>query len=207
MLSPGPIKIVKDDKATCLIDGAANLGAVVSMFAMKEAMKRAKEYGIGMSLVYNSSHFGAAAYYTRYAAQNQFIGFCSTSALVNLAPWGSLDMIVGKNPFSISFPGDEFPVVLDIACSVAARQKVKALAREGLPIPEGWALDRDGNPTTDANAALEGVFLPMAGHKGIGIAIMMEYLTAVLCGTGYSETVLSTTSLFPSRILHTFLLP
>jgi LDH2 family malate/lactate/ureidoglycolate dehydrogenase len=108
---------------------------------------------------------------------------------VNLAPWGGLDMIVGKNPFSISFPFEKFPIVLDVSCSIAARQKVVACAREGWPIPTGWAVDKDGKPTTNAKEALEGLFLPMGEHKGVGIAIMIDLLVAVLCKGGYSTEI------------------
>ncbi len=184
-----PITIVKDNKASAMMDGGDNLGGVVSVRAMELAMKKADEHDIGLVLVRNSAHFGAAAYFTQMAAQKGYIGFCTTTALVNLAPWGGFTEIAGKNPFSISFPGRDFPIVLDIACSVAARQKVIACAREGKPIPLGWAIDKEGNPTTDAKAALEGIFLPFAEHKGIGIAMMIEFCIACLCKTGYSYDV------------------
>lgn len=184
-----PIKVVKNNRATALMDGGDNLGGVVSVRAMEFAMKKADEHDIGLVLVYDSAHFGAAAYYSQLAAEKGYIGFCTTTALVNLAPWGGFEEIAGKNPFSLSFPGRDFPIVLDIACSVAARQKVIACAREGKPIPLGWAIDKEGKPTTDAKAALEGIFLPFAEHKGIGIAMMIEFCIACLCKTGYSYDV------------------
>jgi LDH2 family malate/lactate/ureidoglycolate dehydrogenase len=184
-----PIRTVVDKAALAMLDGGANLGAYVAVTAMELAIQKAGDYGMGAVLVKNSNHFGPAGYYTRQAALQNFIGFSTTTALLDLAPWGGLSPITGKNPFSVSFPGDEFPLVLDAACSVAARQKVIGCAREGKPIPEGWALDKDGRPTTDAQAALEGLFLPMGGHKGIGIAVMIEHLVAVLCQTGYSYTI------------------
>jgi LDH2 family malate/lactate/ureidoglycolate dehydrogenase len=188
-LPPKPIEIVKDFQGVCMVDGGGNLGAVVSSFCMDEAVRRAREYGIGMTLAYDSSHFGAAGYYTRKAAERGYIGYCCTTALIDLAPWGGCDHVVGKNPFSIAFPGDAFPVVLDIACSVTARQRVRTYAREGWEIPDGWALNKNGKPTNDPNEALEGLFLPMGGHKGIGIAVMIEYMIAVICGTGYSSQI------------------
>ena len=186
---PKPIEIVKDFKGVCMVNGGGNLGVVVSVFCMDKAVERAKEYGIGMTMVYDSSHFGAAGYYTRKAAEKGYIGYCCSTALIDLAPWGGLEHIVGKNPFSIAFPGDAFPVVLDIACSVTARNRVRTYAREGWKIPDGWALDKNGKPTNDPNEALIGLFLPMGGHKGIGIAVMIEYMIAVVCGTGYSSQI------------------
>lgn len=198
-----PVTIVEDKKATALLDGGDQLGAVSSVQAMDMAVRKAKEYGIGVVYVRNSSHFGAAAYYGLQAAKENCIGFATTTAMVNLAPWGGIDEIAGKNPFALAFPGKEFPIVLDICCSVAARQKVIACAREGKPIPLGWALDQEGKPTTDPNEALKGVFLPMAEHKGIGIAMMIEFCTACICKTGYSYQVVTDGSR-PQNISHMF---
>ena len=203
---PRAVRIEKDNRASILLDGGDNLGPVVAAQAMEIAMERAAEYGIGFVLACNSSHFGAAAYYTCMAAERGFVGFCSSTSRVDLAPWGGGDAVVGKNPFSISMPGDEFPIVLDVACSVTARQKVVMHAREGKPIPQGWALDRDGNPTTDPEAALEGIFLPFGGYKGIGIAVMLELLMAGLCRRGYSKDVtLNEVMTGPQNISHVFM--
>jgi LDH2 family malate/lactate/ureidoglycolate dehydrogenase len=195
-----PIEILMDRAAACLLDGGANLGAYVSKTAMDIAMRKSGEFGIGVVVVKNSNHFGPAGHYVRQAAMRGFIGFCATTALVDLAPWGGLTPVAGKNPFAISFPGDKFPIVLDVACSVAARQKVIGRAREGIPIPEGWALDKDGNPTTDAASALDGIFLPMGGHKGIGIALMIEYLVAALGRGGYSHNITKEKAQDPTAI-------
>lgn len=198
-----PVEVVKDKKASVLLDGGDQLGVVPSVMAMDMAVNKAKEYGIGIAYVRNSSHFGAAAYYALRAAKEECIGFSTTTAMVNLAPWGGIDEIAGKNPFALAFPGKEFPIVLDICCSVAARQKVIACAREGKPIPLGWALNKDGRPTTDPEEALKGVFLPMAEHKGIGIAMMIEFCIACVCKTGYSWRVVTDGSR-PQNIAHMF---
>lgn len=202
---PKPIQVEKDFAAVCMVNGGENLGTVVSHRCMEMAMEKASQFGVGVVMAYNSGHFGAAAHYTYQAAQKGFIGYCSTTALVNMPAWGGMDEIAGKNPFSISFPGDKFPIVLDIACSVAARQKVLTARREGWKIPEGWALDKNGNPTTDPNEALEGVFLPMAEHKGIGLAMMIELLCGCLCQSGFSIDVTNTDILTgPQNISHMF---
>ncbi len=204
---PSPMKVEQNKGACILIDGGSNMGSVVSTYAMDRAMEKASEHGIGIALVKNSNHYGAAGYFTLCAAQKGFIGFTSTTALVNLAPWGSLTEIVGKNPFSVGYPWQQFPIVLDVSCSVAARQKVIAAAREGRKIPKGWALDKDGNDTTDAKAALEGVFLPMGEYKGVGIAIMIDMLIAGLCRGGWSSEITQkniNASPEPSHVGHIF---
>jgi LDH2 family malate/lactate/ureidoglycolate dehydrogenase len=190
-----PIEMVKDFKAVCMLNANGNLGIIAANIGMDKAIERAEQYGIGMSLVYDSSHYGAAGYYTRHAAERGYIGYTSTTALIDLAPWGGREHIVGKNPFSIAFPGDVFPVVLDVACSVTARNRVRTYAREGMKIPDGWALDKNGKPTNDPNEALHGLFLPMGGYKGVGIAIMIEYMIAVVCGTGFSSQVVANDNL------------
>jgi len=186
---PTPIRVLQNKGACVLIDGGSNMGSIASIHAMERTVEKASEHGIGITLVKNSNHFGAAGHYPLYAAQRGYIGFASTTALVNLAPWGSLTEIVGKNPFAVSLPWNKFPIVLDVSCSVAARQKVVAAAREGRLIPEGWALDPAGNPTTDPKAALEGIFLPMGEYKGVGMAIMIDFMIAALCQEGWSHTI------------------
>lgn len=157
-------------------------------------------------MAFNSGHFGPAAHYTYRAAEKGFVGYCATTAIVDIPPWGGMDSIAGKNPFSFSYPGDEFPIVLDVACSVVARQKVMTCAREGWDIPLGWGLDKYGDPTTNPNEVLDGgSFLPVGEHKGIGLAMMIELICGCLCGTGFSIDVINTDQLVGHQdIAHIF---
>ena len=111
---------------------------------------------------------------------------CNTTPFV--AAVGSAEPAIGTNPICWCVPGKEFPIVLDMAIS-PARGKIKNAAAAGMPIPEGWALDKDGNPTTDAKAALEGVLLPIAGHKGYGIGVIVEIFSSLISGGAYGNNM------------------
>jgi LDH2 family malate/lactate/ureidoglycolate dehydrogenase len=120
------------------------------------------------------------------ALPHGMIGLAGTNALPTMAPWGGLDKIVGMNPLAIAFPAaEEPPLVLDIAFGMTAHGKIRVYQQKGHPIPEGWATDRDGNPTTDPAAAIEGLILPAGGYKGIGLAVMVGMLSTLLSGAGY----------------------
>ena len=183
-------EFVVDAGAIAVIDGHDGVGQVLAERAMREAVARAKGHGIGAVAVRNSNHFGTAMYYTRRAAQAGCVGFLSTNASPSMAPWGGKRKAVGNNPWSIAAPaGDRSPLVLDIANTAVARGKVYLARQRGEPIPDGWALDRDGNPTRNACAAIEGIILPMAGHKGYGITVMMDVLSGVLTGSAFASGV------------------
>jgi LDH2 family malate/lactate/ureidoglycolate dehydrogenase len=133
---------------------------------VKEAVARAKVHGIGAIGIRNSNHFGTAMYFTRMAATAGCIGFLSTNSSPAIAPWGGRKKALGSNPWSIAAPaGKHTPMMLDIANVRVARGKVYLAKREGVPIPLGWALNAAGEPTTDPDEAISGVFLPMAEHK------------------------------------------
>lgn len=179
-----------DEGPVTVIDGQGSLGVLASDIAMDAAIKRAKKYGIGIAGVKNSSHFGPAAYYTMKALQHHQIGFCTTNGPAVMAPWGGKEALLSNNPFSYAIPaGDEPPVVLDMACSVSARGRIRMMARENEPLPEGWALTKDGEPTTDPREAVEGTVLPFGGYKGYGIAVINEILSAALTGALFSFEV------------------
>lgn len=167
--------------AICVVDGDDGFGSVVGTRAMEKAIELAKQYGIGMCAVRKSAHYGMASYYALKAAKEGFIGFSCTNGVSNLAHFGSMEGMLGTNPFSVAIPVEgSFPMVLDVACSVTARGNISNAKREGEQIPLGWAIDAEGNPTTDPAAALVGAVLPFAGHKGSGIAIMVDILCGIL---------------------------
>lgn len=172
--------------AVSVMDGDDGFGALVGTAAMEKAMELAEKYGVGVCAVRKSCHFGMASYYPLLAARRDMIGFSCTNGMPGLAHYGSKKGMLGTNPFSVAIPvaGQE-PMVLDFACSVTARGNISNANREGKEIPLGWAIDKEGNPTTDAAAALKGFVLPFAGYKGSGLAIVVDMLCGVLSGAAY----------------------
>jgi LDH2 family malate/lactate/ureidoglycolate dehydrogenase len=138
----------------------------------------------------NSNHFGTAMYFTLMAARAGCVGFLATNASPAMAPWGGRKKTVGTNPWSWAAPaGRQSPMVLDIANTGVARGKIYLAKQERHPIPEGWAINAAGVPTTDPAEAIEGIILPMAQHKGYAIALMMDMLSGVLTGSGFGAEV------------------
>ena len=183
-------KVVRDHGAIAVIDGDDGIGQVLAAQAADEAIRRAKAYGIGAVGVRNSNHFGTAMYYTLAAPRAGCIAFLSTNASPAMAPWGGRRKGVGTNPWSIAAPAaGRAPIVMDIANTAVARGKVYLARQKGIDIPPGWASDADGEPTIDAQKAIEGLILPMAGHKGYAIALMMDVLSGVLTGSGFGDEV------------------
>lgn len=179
-----------DNGPISVIDAQDTLGVIASNKAMEMAIQRAKKYGIGFVGVKNSSHFGPAAYYTMKALDHHQIGFCTTNGPAVMAPWGGREALLSNNPLSYAIPaGDEPPIVLDMACSVSARGRIRMMARENKVLPEGWALTKDGEPTTDPREAVEGTVLPFGGYKGYGLAVVNEILSAALTGALFSFEV------------------
>lgn len=179
-----------DAGALAVLDGRDGIGQVITKLAMQDAIRRAKIHGIGAVSVRNSGHFGTAMYFTRMAAAEGCIGFLSTNASPAMAPWGGREKTVGNNPWSVAAPaGRHAPMVLDIANTAVARGKLYLARQRGEPIPDTWAMDLDGNPTTDPVAGIAGTILPMAGHKGYAISTMMDVLSGVLSGSGFGPQV------------------
>ena len=175
------IKVIKNG-ATALVDGDNGLGQVVTMKAMDTVLELAKQYGVGCVAVRNSNHFGPAGYYTRKMAQQGYVGFITSMAGPSVAPFGGLDKLLGTNPFSIAFPAEKQVFCADMATSAAAKGKIRIYGMKGESIPLGWALDKDGNDTTDPQEGVKGILLPMAGHKGYCIAMAVDALSSLLSG-------------------------
>ncbi len=180
----------KNMPAAGVLDANNGLGQVAGVKAMKEAIKLARECGVGMVGVKNSQHFGAAGYYCSIACKEGMLGLAFTNAEPALPPWGSYEAIFGTNPIAIGIPtGKEVPIIIDMSSSIVTRGKIVAAARNGNSIPGDWALDPDGNPTTDAQKALDGSVLTMAGPKGYSLALMVDILSGVLTGAGFGKDV------------------
>lgn len=183
------ITVEKDFGAGVVINGGNHTGQYVCMKAIDEACKRADKYGIGFADVKEIGHSGAMGTYGYYIAKRGYIGLVTTNSMPLIAPWGGTKPLIGNNPFSVAFPDDEMPLVLDIANSVVARQKIYNYQREGKPIPEGWATDAKGNVTTDPTAALEGTLLAIGGHKGTGIALMIDVILGLFAGGSFGTNI------------------
>jgi LDH2 family malate/lactate/ureidoglycolate dehydrogenase len=165
------------------VDGDNGPGPVVSLRAIDAAIEVAREQGVCAATVRHSNHNGSGSYYVERALAAGCIGFALTNAPPSMTVQGGRSSVIGTNPLAFGAPVDgEAPVLLDMATSVVARGKIVEAAKRGDQIPEGWALDADGRPTTDAVAAERGVVLPMAGAKGSGLALMVEILSGVLSG-------------------------
>jgi LDH2 family malate/lactate/ureidoglycolate dehydrogenase len=181
---------VTDLGAVAVLDGRDGVGQVITDRASSDAVRRANEYGVGVVAVRNSNHFGTAAYWTRRMAEAGCVGILTTNGSPAMAPWGGTEKTVGANPWSIATPGGSNPpVVLDIANTGVARGKIYAAAQREEAIPESWALDPEGRPTTDPQVAIHGLLAPMGGHKGYGISFMMDVLSGVLTGSGFATEV------------------
>jgi LDH2 family malate/lactate/ureidoglycolate dehydrogenase len=184
------ISHVSDFGAIGVIDANDGIGQVVTTIAMNDAIARAKRYGIGAVAVRNSNHFGTCMYYTRKAAEQNCIGFLTTNGGPAMAPWGGIKKTIGTNPWSYASPAGKYaPMILDIANTAVARGKIYLAKNRREQIPLGWALNSKGEPTTDPQEAIDGIILPMAGHKGYAISAIMDVLSGVLSGSCWGEKV------------------
>lgn len=180
------IRVIKETGSTLLVDGDNGLGAVVGIKTMDLCMKKAKESGMASCAVRNGNHFGFAAYYAMRALPQDMIGMAFTNAPPTMAPWGSITPLLGTNPFCYAIPAGRYrPIVLDSATSVVARGKISLAEIENRPIPESWAMDDQGRPTTNATEALKGTVLPFGSYKGSGISMMIDIFCALLGGAQF----------------------
>jgi len=172
------------------VDGDNGLGSVVMLQGLEEGMAVAEENGVCALGVRNSNHFGISTYYCEKAADHGFISILLSNAPPATPPFGGKEPYFGTNPIAFGMPRKNRPhIIVDMATSVAARGKIIRAAQRNEPIPEGWALDKDGYPTTDAKAALDGVLLSIAGPKGSALSLAIEFLAGVFTGAGYGKGV------------------
>lgn len=184
------ISIIKQTSSATLVDGGGGFGHVAGHHAMRLAMEKAKQSGIGLTLVKNSNHFGATSYFSMLAINENQIGIAMTNSSPTIAPTGGIMPLLGNNPIAVAVPAGEYaPPVLDIAFSVSSLSKIKQAADKGLEIPLGWATDKDGVVTTDANEAVKGLLLPVGGYKGYGIILIIDMICGVLSGAGFGPGV------------------
>ena len=177
---------MKDSKAAALVDAKQGLAFDACALAVDEAVKRARQFGVAYVAVTNSNHFGVAAYHLEAIASAGFVGLAFSNSPAAMPAWGGKRALFGTNPIAAVFPRrNDAPLVIDLSLSAVARGKIMVAARDGKPIPEGWAVDKEGKPTTDAKAALEGSMLPAGGVKGAMLALVVELLVCSLSGAAY----------------------
>lgn len=182
----GEPRVVSSRGGAISVDGGNAMGQVAVAFAMQAAIARAAETGIAYAAVGNSNHCGTMHYYVSMALARDMIGLCGTNALPTMAPWGGAEKLVGINPLGIAIPGGRLgPFVLDFAFGETAHGKIRVYAQKGAPIPDGWAFDAEGRPTTNARAALDGLIRPIGSHKGVGMGMAVGMLSTLLSGAGY----------------------
>lgn len=204
MLAQPEEKLVTETLTTVTVDAGAGLGQPVSFRAMNMAIKKAKEFGSGFATVRNSNHYGIAGYYAMMALDQDIIGFSTTNAALLVVPTFGRDAMYGTNPIALAVPaGKERPFVMDMATSTVPRGKLEVYHRQEKTLPMGWATDERGISTTDAGRVLDnfakragGGLLPLggageelSGHKGYGMGLMVEILSAVLPGAGFLTSV------------------
>jgi LDH2 family malate/lactate/ureidoglycolate dehydrogenase len=197
---------VVDDGAVAVLDAEHGMGQLSGRLAMEMAVDRAQRFGLGAVAVRRAHHFGAAGRYALQAATRRCIGVaCSNTTPLMPAPGGAV-RIVGNNPIAIAMPvaGGE-PLLLDMALSAVALNRIRLADQAGQPIPDTWATDAKGVPTTDPRAAIEGMLLPAGGYKGFGLALMIEVLTGVLSGGGWTVRSLYRDRDLPNDCSHFFL--
>jgi len=172
------------------LDAGNGLGQVQAMKALDMLMPLAKQNGIAAATIRNSQHFGALSYYCNRAAEQDLILLAMTNCEPAMSPAGGFEAFFGTNPIAASFPtGKGYSVKIDMATSIVARGNIIAAQKKGQAIPEGWALDPAGEPTTDASQALLGTVLTMAGHKGYALALMIEVFSSVLSGAAIGSDI------------------
>ena len=180
-------KIAKRKGATAVVDAGGGLAYEASALAVKEAIRRARRYGVAFCAVTNSHHFGAAGYHLAPIAEAGLVGIAFTNSPSAINAWGGRRPFYGTNPIAASFPRRSAPpLVIDLSLTEVVRGKIMLYAKEGKPIPPGWALDRDGYPTTDAQAALTGSLTAIGGVKGTMLALLVELLCCALTGAAFS---------------------
>jgi L-2-hydroxycarboxylate dehydrogenase (NAD+) len=204
MKSRSEAQIVTESRALAVIDAGGGMGHPVSYRAMEKAIQKALDLGVGFVAVRNSNHYGIAGYYAMMALDYDCIGISMTNASVFVVPTHGLDALLGTNPIAVAVPaGTQSPFVLDMATSTVPFGKVEVYSRLKRPIPHGWAIDENGAPITDperlmANliSGIGGGLLPLAGageelggHKGYGLALLVDILSGVLAGACYADLV------------------
>ena len=209
VLDPNPtLEFQMKTPVAALLDAKNAFGPIVASLAIDKGIEIASTYGLAMVAVNHSNHYGMASTYLSRAIDKGYAALAFTNASRSMPPWGAKEPLFGTSPFAVGLPGgDKGDFVLDMSPSVAARGKIRKAARRGESIPEGYALDEYGRPTTDPEAALKGVVLPIGGPKGSGIAMMMDIFSGLLTGAAFKGDVvdMNKNTSDPQNVGHWFL--
>lgn len=184
-LSPS-LTVEKQTGAFAVINGDNAIGPVSAKYCLDFAIEKAQESGMYTVFGKNNNTFGPAFYYSLKAAEKGCIALVTSNSPAQMAPYGSNQKMLGTNPFSaiIPVPNAE-PIIIDFATSVVAKSKFKEYANKGLKLPDGWALDVNGQPTNEPEEGMKGLILPMAGFKGYGISMLIDILAGLMSGSAY----------------------
>lgn len=172
----GEIRVVREDGCSAVIDGGDNVAYVVSITAIDKAVEICRRNGVGVVAANNTWFSGRLAYYVERAARQGYVAMHTTNSTARVAPYGGIDRLLGTNPFALAFPSDDDPLIIDIGTSSTTWGDVVLARAKGEPLPEGMAVDAQGNPTVDPDAALAGAFLPWGGHRGSGLSLAVQLL-------------------------------
>ncbi len=210
-------EIVKETPVSATIEGNDAMGQLLGVQAMNLAIEKAKKVGVGMVTVRNSNHYGIAGYYTKMAAKQNLIGICMTNSEAIMVPTFGRQAMLGTNPIAFSMPADPIPFTFDAATTVVPRGKLEVYAKRDGKILDGWALDENGNPSTDAARVLSNIIgktgggiLPLggageltSGYKGYGFGMLCEICTAILSSGTTSNYIYKTPG--KANICHFFM--
>ncbi len=186
------IKVERVAPAIAKLDGDNGVGPLVGIRALQTAMDIAREFGIAVVFARGSNHFGAVGPYCLIAAEAGFASIIGSNSTTTIAPTGGSDARLGNSPVGFGVPNPEgMPIILDMAISVVARAKIRAALTRGESIPDTWATDKAGLPTTDPKTAMEGFLLPIGGYKGYGLALIVDLFAGLLSGAAYLTHVKS----------------
>ena len=208
LINPKPkIKIKKISSSISYVNADDSIGFVAADIGINQAIKNAKKTGIGLVAVKRSGHYGLSSFYAEQAVKKNLMVFCFTNAPPALAPHGAKKSLFGTNPICFGVPTGKAPFILDASTSIINRGKIRKASKLGQKIPYGVALDKEGNITIDANKALKGTQLPIAEHKGSGLAWMVDILSGVFTGSSHSGKIRDPFDDFtgPQNIGHLFL--
>jgi LDH2 family malate/lactate/ureidoglycolate dehydrogenase len=186
IINPRPkIKIKKISSSVSYVNADDGIGFVAADAGINQAVKNAKKTGIGLVAIKKSGHYGLSSFYAEQAVKKNLMVFCFTNAPPALAPYGAKKSLFGTNPICFGVPTGKAPFILDTSTSIINRGKIRRASKLNQKIPYGVALDKNGNITTNANKALKGTQLPIAGFKGSGLAWMVDILSGVLTGSSH----------------------